>query len=350
MNRFFPKLVFFLVLVYAASFAVTYARIRFEENSGLISGVRAPGLVSGRLSITRELSDVVQIPGGPTALMVEDEVNDRFFSMQVTGQADTDGPIVDVLLPGGFTLKDMEGVAVDTRGFVYVVSSHSLNSAGKPRRGSALARMKWMDGKVGPAETVADLRPWLQSVVPEIAAVMDLAADSGGLNIEGLAYDPNGDRLLLGLRGPLIRDHPAIIPIHLIAPTGPFRRESLDLQPMIRLDGIENFGIRAVSWDPVSRGFWILTGGGGESAKTKNKFHLWFWNGSETQPVAEPVESIKFEKELKVGRQKFKLHPEGICVIHNPGARPFLLVVTDGSPAYFKMDVPAIFNGKNNTR
>lgn len=329
MNHSLLKTFLILIGIYALSFSVTASVLRSSPGT---AGVTAPGLRIVRLPATREFSDAVQVPGTDRVLIVEDETHDSVLLLRMAPPGDTDGPVEEVALPGGFYLKDMEGIAMDPAGYVYVVSSHSLNSAGKPRRGSALARMKWSDGRLSNAETLADLRPWLESAVPEIAAVRDLASDSGGLNIEGLAFDPDAGRILLGLRGPLFGRHPALIPIRIIDPAGPFTRANMDMHAPIVLESIDNFGIRSISRDGAARGYWILTGGGGVSAETKNRFHVWFWDGAGTRPLMQ--DAFKFRK--KIGKEKFPLRPEGVCAFRSEAGASFLLIVTDGSPFYFK--------------
>lgn len=276
--------------------------------------------------------------------MVEDEDSTALFWMNLAAPGETDGAAIRVPLPDTFTLKDMEGIAIDSKEHLFVISSHSLNSLGKPRRGSALVRMKWMpEGRLSNPEAVLNLRDMLETAIPEIAAVKNLSADDGGLNIEGLAWDAEQVRLLLGLRGPLFAGHPAMVPIRIKNPSGPFRADNLEVQSPIPLRSITDFGIRSVSRDPVDENFWILTGGGGDTRKTKNRFQVWRWDGRGGDPELLP--DISFDKKIKVKKKKYKLHPEGICSVYRQGADgqrlpPFLFVVTDASPCYFKFDYP----------
>lgn len=280
-------------------------------------------------------------------MIVEDETWDSILTLTVPAPGDTDGPVEEISLPRGFYLKDMEGIAMDTRNFVYVVSSHSLNSEGKPRRGSALARLQfssppYQGGARGGltferADTISDLRPWLESEIPEIASVKNLSADDGGLNIEGLAYDPGRDRLLLGLRGPLFGNHPALIPIRLTSPAGPFSRQTMELEPPVILEGISGAGIRAISYNPEMRGFDILTGG--SAKKGKNRSNMWFWRFfNQTDRGQLLPSSTTFKKTIGTFFKSYKFHPEGVCAVHLPTGQSFLLIVTDGSPYYFLKD------------
>ncbi|MBI4179456.1 DUF3616 domain-containing protein [bacterium] len=340
MNTSFVRLAMFLFSIYAVSFILTAFYLRGGGPPDLyVSGVQAEGLVVGRLPMPVEFSDAAPIPGKNAALIVEDESKDSLFVLTFGPDRSAPDTMEWIPLPAGFHLKDMEGIAVDGRGFVYVVSSHSLNSEGKPRRGSALARMSLeSNGDLRGADTISDLRDWLESEIPEIAAVRTLPTDAGGLNIEGLAYDPDRERLLLGLRGPLWGNHPALIPIRLKTPNGPFRRDALELEEPIVLDTISGFGVRAISYDGPSKSFWILTGGGGDSKKTKNRFQVWRWDGTDQPPRA--VDGIRFDKKIKTRRSSLKFHPEGICILHPANADPVLLIVADGCPFYFKMDLP----------
>lgn len=341
MNSSFSKLAGFFAGVFLVGFSVTALILTRSPSrtNPAVAGVVAPGLRIERLPSVREFSDVVQIPGTNKVLIVEDETKDSLLMISLGLPGDTDGPVEEVPLPDGFYLKDMEGVAADERGFVYAVSSHSLNSEGKPRRGGALVRMKWEEpGRLTRAETVADLRPWLESEIPEIDAVKNLQADDGGLNIEGLAFDPDDNRLFLGLRGPLFGNRPALIPIRLKSPDGPFNRQTMELQPPIILEGITlGCGIRSISYDNAERAFWLISGGSTKAGK--NRFQAWFWRKDtrEAQPS-----SISFKKKIGTWATSYKLHPEGICAVRispERGERAFLFVVTDGSPYYLKMDM-----------
>lgn len=332
MTSSFGRLALMFLGVYLLSFAVTAGILRGAGQEP--HGVAGPGLRIEILSKSREFSDAAQISGTNRVLIVEDETHDSILSISLAPPGGKDGPPEEIPLPPGFYLKDMEGIAVDTRGFVYVVSSHSLNSEGKPRRGSALARMKFYDGRLAHAETIADLRPWLETEIPEIGAVRNLSADAGGLNIEGLAWDPEGDKLVLGLRGPLFRNHPAVIPIHLKSPDGPFNRQTMEIQPPVILEGITGFGIRSISYDNVTRGFWLVSGG--SSKEGKNRFHAWFWKKDGGEILAS---TLSFKKKIGTWAKSYKLHPEGITAIRLSGGHDFLFVVTDGSPYYFKMDI-----------
>ncbi len=52
------------------------------------------------------------------------------------------------------------------------------------------------------AEAMHGFRDWLLRLVPSLAAAGKREPDAGGLNVEGLAWDPHTRTLLFGLRGP----------------------------------------------------------------------------------------------------------------------------------------------------
>ena len=118
---------------------------------------------------------------------------------------------------------------------------------------------------------------------------------------------------------------------------GPFNRQTLEILKPIVLDGIDGYGIRSISYDPYKGGFWLLTGG--SAKKGKNRFGLWFWRFfNETTTNGQLLRSsVFFEKTIGTAGESYKLHPEGVYAVRTPPSlKEFLLIVTDGSPYYFK--------------
>ena len=76
------------------------------------------------------------------------------------------------------------------------------------------------------AEAMVGFRAWLLDHEPWLAAAGEREPDAGGLNLEGLAWDPHRSALLFGLRGPAEPGEVALIrvPVDAGAPRGPRHR------------------------------------------------------------------------------------------------------------------------------
>jgi hypothetical protein len=145
----------------------------------------------------------------------------------------------------------------------------------------------------------------------------------GGLNIEGIAWDSNNERLLLGLRSPQIGDQSVLVPIKLRDPSGPFTRENLKVdQPDVILLPLGGQGVRDITYDTQLRSFLIISGA--PETMRKTDFGLWEWNG---QPDAKPAKLMTLEADMK---------PEGVTsvTINN---RAYAFVVGDAG-GYLRLD------------
>ena len=105
-------------------------------------------------------------------------------------------------------LGDPEGLTrVDVDGETFLIAASSLcvaKAAGSGQRhiNDGLVRVRYTaDGDLH-AEAMLGFRSWLLSHEPSLAEAGALEPDAGGLNIEGLAWDPHVNALLFGLRGP----------------------------------------------------------------------------------------------------------------------------------------------------
>ncbi len=140
----------------------------------------------------------------------------------------------------------------------------------------------------------------------------------GGLNIEGLAWDPRGGRLLLGLRSPIVDGHALVVPLRLRDRRGAFSLDNMEVEnsKAIRLP-LGGVGIRGIEYDGRAKVFRIISGAAENQDQTD--FVLWEWNGDEQQPMVR--ETKRFEKNLK---------PEGVARV-TAGSHNFLIIVFDAS-------------------
>ena len=139
-----------------------------------------------------EPSGVARAPGGSGVLFVDDGRPDAVYWLTLAADGSLAAP--PVAIPLGLQVVDPEGITTDGT-YVYVVGSQSRGS----RDGAGLVRFRF-DGKTRRArnaEAITDLALVLSA---QVSALREARGDDKSpLNIEGLAWDAKGGRLLLGL-------------------------------------------------------------------------------------------------------------------------------------------------------
>jgi hypothetical protein len=261
---------------------------------------------------TFEASGVVQVPGTDGVLFVDNGKVGQVFWMRLDQNGKQVGPIKTIEL--GVHIEDIEGITTDGTNF-YVVSSQS-----RPKAIATLGLVKFkFDARRQTAEevvSVSGLKSFLVESVAELRGEGDRKSKDGGLNIEGLAWDPRQGRLLLGLRSPIVEGHALLVPLSLRDSRGAFSIDNLEVKgsKAIRLP-LGGIGIRGIEFDAGASLFRIISGAAEDQDQTT--FGLWEWNGNESQPVLR--ETNKFDKNLK---------PEGVARAR-VGKRDFTIVVFD---------------------
>jgi hypothetical protein len=100
--------------------------------------------------------------------------------------------------------------------------------------------------------------------VPSLAAAGQREPDVGGLNIEGLAWDPHAGALLFGLRGPAVPEKSrTLIRVPVDGGTASWTTSSLGPPSIDRArvpKSTARQGIRDVSYDEKTRDLLILLG------------------------------------------------------------------------------------------
>jgi hypothetical protein len=252
---------------------------------------------------TFEASGAVFVDGG--VLFVDDGRAEELFWMALDERGRQVGVAQPVAL--GVQVPDMEGITTDGT-HIYVVGSQSKkeshNAAGLARfRFDANAR------RASDVQSIGGLKEMIVQALPDVGRASGRRVS--GFNIEGLAWDPAGKRLLLGLRAPTPEGQALVIPLHHAGPG--FDRSGLrvvsDHVVTLPLGG----GIRSLEYDAVSKGFRIISG-------TDSGFAYWSWSGS-GMPRREPVAASAADRALK---------PEGITRV-DAGSASYTLVVFDTS-------------------
>ena len=244
-----------------------------------------------------EASGLASVPGSQGVLFVDDAQNQQVYWMELDAEGKQVGKAIAV--PLGADVVDPEGITASGTHY-YIVGSQS-----KRGNDDGLVRFAFAEAnhKVSGVERITGLRAWLSAQVPEL---------QGGspLNIEGLAWDPAGKRLLLGLRTPVVDGQALVIPISLIDPAGAFAVENVRVDPTIRLP-LGGDGIRSIEYDESAQAFQLIAGG-----ETDNAFRLVEWSG---QPGSSVRGIASFPQSLK---------PEGVARV-SLGSKSVRVVVFD---------------------
>jgi pSer/pThr/pTyr-binding forkhead associated (FHA) protein len=267
-----------------------------------------------------EASGVAFATGQTGVAMVSDSSESEVLWMQLDQNGKQSGSLQKI--PLGVSFRDPEAITYGN-GFYYLVTSQSNP---KDRALNAIIRFDISPDTHtlrGTPEVINDLRAFLLNNVTAISSLGAPSGMEGGLNIEGLAWDPNNERLLLGLRSPQIGAQAVLVPLKLRDPRGPFNLENLKIdEPQVIVFSLEGHGVRDITYDPRMRNFLIISGAPETSPKTD--FGVWEWNG---QPDSKPVRIMVLEDKMK---------PEGIASVTINGAS-YVLVVGDAG-SYLKLN------------
>jgi pSer/pThr/pTyr-binding forkhead associated (FHA) protein len=292
-----------------------------SSESGLtLTGSSWKEFNTGFLRASIEASGVAHLPGSNGLIMVSDNSEGEVLWMGLDGDGKQAGPIKSI--PLGVSFKDPEAITYGGSYF-YLIGSQSDPNDGPQ---NALVRFR-IDPATqslrGKAEIINDFRSFLLPRVPEIESLGRRPGALGGLNIEGIAWDPNDERLLLGLRSPLFGEKAVLIPIRLRDPHGPFNSDNLSVDDPHVIDFfLEGHGIRDITYDTHSRNFLIISGA--TENQKKSEFTLWEWTG---RSGVNPVKLMTLDEKRK---------PEGLTDATIDG-RSFIFVVADGG-GYLKLN------------
>jgi hypothetical protein len=135
---------------------------------------------------------------------------------------------------------------------------------------------------------------------PELHKASRRLPDDGGLNVEGLAWSPAEQALLLGVRTPVFDSQALVVRVRIRQVDGPWDLTNFEWLPPVRLelpaDGDEQ-GIRAMEFDP-SRGVFLIITGNATSAG-EAPFRLLAWDGNEDGRVRH-FDRVRFHRKMKV--------------------------------------------------
>ncbi len=271
-----------------------------------------------------EASGVIQVPGAGAVLFVDDKKLNEILWMPVDQNGKQAGAVKPIQLGSSSSIADLEGITYDGRDYYYVVGSQSNPKDGEK---NAIARFKFDAGSqtITNIETIPNLREFLLENGSELKAEGDKPGKEGGLNIEGLAWDPKHSRLLLGLRSPQINGNALIVPVALRDAGDAFAIDNLKVGSAIQLP-LEGLGIRDIQYDSRLDSFLIISGAP-EHHEKKLGFKLWQWSGDSTDQDSGLQALADLDQAMK---------PEGVARFEF-GGRDFIFIVGDNS-AYTKLD------------
>jgi Protein of unknown function (DUF3616) len=239
-------------------------------------------------------------------------------------------------------VDDLEGMTIVERNgdrFVVATSSFERNHTQKgkkmvPSEGYAggLLRVRPGTEKTLKTENVPGFREWLISKYPELKASADLVPDDGGLNIEGIAWDPNRGALLFGVRTPLLNGKPMILPVRLKGESTQWRLEDFEALPAITLQvpSAGSQGIRSLAYAQKLKAFVVSLGKA--TSTVKAPFSILLWDGGDAGMVR-TVESLHFARGVKI---------EGLAGATIGGKRALLLMDDAGGYSIIAEDDPRL--------
>lgn len=282
-----------------------------------------PALVSGKIFQGGEFeaSGVVSVPGTDGVLFIDDSRASEVFWMRLDQEGNQVGEIKPINL--GVSVDDPEGITFDGSWF-YVVGSQSETKGGAP---NGLARFSFdsQTQSVKEVESATGLYQFLTGEMAELKEFAGKKGKKGAINIEGLAWDPVQNHLLLGMRDPAISEQALIVALKLRDPSARLSLENITLaQPNAIQIALGGDTIRSIEYDGGLNVFQIISGApeNTESKKKKADFKLWEWDGQTA-----PREKVALDHKLK---------PEGVTRVSISG-RDFIFIVCDASQ-YLKLD------------
>jgi hypothetical protein len=175
--------------------------------------------------------------------------------------------------------EDFEGIAVDNDGYVYITTSHSRETDGKayPHR-EKLIRFKMEGNKPIDMAVYGNLLADLSAYhihLEDSAAILNVK-DEGGLNIEGIAFDSDKEKLLVGLRSPQYEGEAIILTINNVKEIFEQGAKAIIEEEAVLLD-LDGGGVRGIAYMPKLKGYLVISGPSNRDRSIN--FGLWFWSG-----------------------------------------------------------------------
>ena len=271
-------------------------------------------------------------------LFCDNNVSDSLFEMRLKKSGEMAGPLIRHKITGVSPryFEDFESMAVAREGptyYVVVATSFSLkqrsgkakkNKRGKPSIGrESLLRITAADSAEPQAEIIPGFRSWLIEHTPDLGKAWrkswSRVPDDGGLNIEGLAWNPLTKELLFGLRTPVIDGKPVILRVRVKNIAGTWNLNNFEMMPPVFLklpSEAGERGIRTMEYDASRKGVLIVTGNA--VSHSDAPFELYEWDGNPKGTIRR-FDGVRFHPKFRV---------EGVTP-GTIGGRPALIFVDD---------------------
>ena len=278
------------------------------------------------------------VPVGPSRFVFIDNRNHtELLELVLNPDGTQRGPLKRRRMTGlnHGSLSDPEGLTrIDVNGAVDLIVASSLSIwhdvSGQRGTNQGLVRVRYRPEGDLVAEAMPGFRDWLLARYPALAPVPELDPDHGGLNIEGLAWDPVRKVLLFGVRSPTKDGRISVLQLHLKSTDAQWTTEALEALPVLEIDTsslLPARGIRDLTYDAERQEFLVILGRSISGAAAP--FQLCRWDGTS---VTVELLDVSFDV---MQPQEIMMKPEGITVFHADGARRILIVDDAGGFATF---------------
>ena len=322
-----------LSVVLTVTISIIVTRSGSQPNvAGVVGGTQVSKKLANLSDSTKisggkfEASGAVAVPDANGILFVDDSKPDQVFFMSVDQLGEQDGPVTAI--PLGMIVENPEGITHFGSRYVIMgsLSTHESNDQG----GFVAFDFDPATKTVSKVAGLSGMRKFLFDNVPELKAWQNKTGAEGGLNIEGIAVDPDPEhpRILLGLRGPVLNGNALIVRVKVLDRQAPLSVANLamDGSNAIQLN-LNGQAIRDIQYDSLLRSFLIISGA--PETEKKADFTLWTWNGeaNQTNEAARPKLQAALDPKMK---------PEGITHLKISNYE-FVFIVGDDS-RYAKID------------
>jgi len=262
-------------------------------------------------------------------LFCDNNVSDALYEMRLTKTGELDGRLIPHRIVGVSPryLDDFESMAMIAGSDPYrlvLATSFSLkirdpkarkkSRRAKPaiERESLLrvtlrppdARSRRTGARELDGEIVPGFRQWLIEETPDLGPQwrksLRRIPDDGGLNIEGLSWDPVRSDLLFGLRTPVLEGKPVVLRVHVKAIGGIWNLTNFEMRRPVLLElpaAKHDRGIRTMEYDADRKTTLIVTGNAVSDSKAP--FEMYGWDGND-KGVVKPFPRLRFDRKFRV--------------------------------------------------
>jgi hypothetical protein len=165
---------------------------------------------------------------------------------------------------------------------------------------SGLLRIEVREDETLHAEIIPNFREWFVANTPKIGKTALWVPDDGGLNVEGLSWDPAAQCLVFGVRTPVPNGRPMLVRVKVKDLAGPWTLDNFEmLEPVILKIDItsDKVGVRCIQYDPSRQASLVVLANA--TSASKAPFRLVLWDGNEKGKVRQ-FENIWFAKKMRV--------------------------------------------------